>query len=50
LEKEGYYALGDGETIQAGDITRAWRIMGLTVVLFGVLVVVPILALEAFLL
>jgi adenosylcobinamide-phosphate synthase len=50
LEKEGYYALGDGETIHAGDITRAWSIMGLTVVLFGVIVVVPILALEAFLL
>jgi len=50
LEKEGYYALGDGETIHAEDITRAWRIMGLTVVLFGVIVVVPVLALEAFLL
>lgn len=48
LEKEGQYALGDGETIHAEDITRAWRIMGITVVLFGAIVVLPILALEAF--
>ena len=27
LEKEGYYALGDGEIIHAQDITRAWKIM-----------------------
>jgi adenosylcobinamide-phosphate synthase len=50
LEKEGYYALGDGKTIHAEDISSAWRIMGLTVVLFGLIVVVPVLALEAFLL
>ena len=47
LEKEGYYALGDGETISPEDITKAWRIMQLTTVLFGVVVVLPILALEA---
>ncbi len=47
LEKEGYYALGDGEIIHAQDITRAWRIMGITVTLFGVAVVLPILVLEA---
>jgi adenosylcobinamide-phosphate synthase len=48
LEKEGHYALGDGEKIEPKDITRAWHIMGLTVVLFGLIVVLPILALEAF--
>lgn len=47
LEKEGYYALGDGETISPEDITKSWRIMQLTTVLFGVVVVLPILALEA---
>jgi adenosylcobinamide-phosphate synthase len=49
LEKEGHYALGDGETILPDDITNAWRIMGATVVLFGLVVVLPILAAEAFL-
>jgi adenosylcobinamide-phosphate synthase len=47
LEKEGYYALGDGEKNAPTDITRAWRIMGVTAALFGVGVVLPILALEA---
>ena len=47
LEKEGHYSLGDGEAIAPEDITRAWRIMGLTAVLFGVVVVLPVLALEA---
>ncbi len=49
LEKRGYYALGDGEAISPEDITRAWRIMELTAVLFGVVVVLPVLALKAFL-
>jgi adenosylcobinamide-phosphate synthase len=47
LEKKGYYSLGDGETIAPQDITRALRIMGLTAVLFGIFVVIPILALES---
>jgi adenosylcobinamide-phosphate synthase len=47
LEKEGYYALGDGEIIHPRDITKAWRIMGATVVLFGIMVVLPILILES---
>lgn len=47
LEKEGYYALGDGEIIHPQDITKAWKIMGTTVVLFGISVVLPILILEA---
>jgi adenosylcobinamide-phosphate synthase len=47
LEKEGYYALGDGEAISPDAITKAWRIMQLTTVLFGVVVILPVLALEA---
>ncbi len=50
LEKEGYYALGDGEVISPYDITRAWKIMVLTALLFAVLIVFPILALTAFIL
>ena len=49
LEKQGYYALGDGETIYPEDITKAWRIMVLTAVLFGLVAVLWILALDAFL-
>jgi adenosylcobinamide-phosphate synthase len=48
LEKQGYYALGDGEDISPADIRQALRIMELTVVLFGVVVVFPVLALKAF--
>jgi adenosylcobinamide-phosphate synthase len=43
LEKEGYYALGDGEVIHPHDITRAWKIMVGTVILFGITIVLPIL-------
>jgi adenosylcobinamide-phosphate synthase len=49
LEKEGHYALGDAEAISPEDITKAWRIMGLTAVLFGVIVAFPVLAMKAFL-
>ena len=48
LEKKGQYALGDGEAIAPEDITRALKIMGVTAVLFGIIVVIPILAVEAF--
>ena len=48
LEKQGYYALGDGEDISPADIRKALRIMELTAVLFGVVVVFPVLALKAF--
>jgi adenosylcobinamide-phosphate synthase len=44
LEKEGHYALGDGQTIKPQDITKAWHIMELTAVLFGICVVTPVLA------
>ncbi len=47
LEKENNYALGDGTKISTGDITRAWRIMCVTAILFGVIVVFSILALIA---
>ena len=47
LEKEGYYALGDEKTSSPENITKAWRIMQLTTLLFGVVVVLPVLALEA---
>jgi adenosylcobinamide-phosphate synthase len=48
LEKEDYYALGDEEeTSSPENITRAWRIMQLTTLLFGVVIVLPVLALEA---
>jgi adenosylcobinamide-phosphate synthase len=48
LEKQGYYALGDGEDISPADIRQALRIMELTAVLFGAVVVFPVLALKAF--
>ncbi len=47
LEKEGYYALGDGEIIHPDDISKAWRIMLSTAILFGLVVVLPIVAIEA---
>jgi adenosylcobinamide-phosphate synthase len=49
LEKEGYYALGDGETSLPEDISKSWRIMWLTAIIFGVIMVLPILAAEALL-
>jgi adenosylcobinamide-phosphate synthase len=50
LEKEGHYALGDPTRFSADDITRAWRIMQVTTFLFGLVLVVPIITLEALLL
>jgi adenosylcobinamide-phosphate synthase len=47
LEKPGFYKLGDGEGLSPTHIMRAWRIMVLTAVLFGVLVVFPLLILKA---
>lgn len=48
LEKEGHYMLGDLGTHSAGDITRAWKMMQVTTILFGIVVVLPILGLLAF--
>jgi adenosylcobinamide-phosphate synthase len=47
LEKSGHYALGDKGDLTPEHITRALRIMELTTVLFGAIVIFPILALEA---
>jgi adenosylcobinamide-phosphate synthase len=47
LEKPGFYKIGDGEGLSPAHIMRALRIMALTAVLFGVLVVFPLLVLKA---
>jgi adenosylcobinamide-phosphate synthase len=47
LEKPGFYKLGDdGKMLESGHIKRALRIMNLTAILFSVVVVFLILALE----
>ena len=48
LEKPGYYKLGDGDGLSPVHIRRALRIMNLTVVLFSVVIVFPILFLKTF--
>jgi adenosylcobinamide-phosphate synthase len=48
LEKPGHYALGDGEDISPAQIMKALQIMELTSVLFGIVVIFPLLALKAF--
>ena len=50
LEKPGFYKLGDGDGLSPVHIRRALRIMKLTVVMFSVVIVVPILLFVAFLL
>ena len=50
LEKPGYYKLGDDHGLLLSHIGRALRVMGLTVVLFCVIVVLPILLLKGLLL
>ena len=47
LEKSGHYALGDKGDISPAHIRRALRIMTLTAVLFGAVVIFPVLALKA---
>jgi adenosylcobinamide-phosphate synthase len=47
LEKSGHYALGDKGDILPAHIRRALRIMELTAVLFGAMVIFPVLALKA---
>jgi adenosylcobinamide-phosphate synthase len=46
LEKQGYYTLGDDHGITPEHITRALRVMTLTAVLFGMVVILPVLALR----
>ncbi|MGA2682624.1 MAG: cobalamin biosynthesis protein [Candidatus Bathyarchaeia archaeon] len=48
LEKPGHYALGDDHGITPEHIHRALRVMTLTAVLFGAIVVMPILALRIY--
>jgi adenosylcobinamide-phosphate synthase len=48
LEKQGYYKLGDDHGISADDISKALRVMTITALLFGLVVVVPILALRVY--
>ena len=48
LEKQGHYALGDDHGISPEHILRALRVMALTAVLFGLLVVLPVLALRIY--
>jgi len=47
LEKSGHYVLGDKGDISPAHIAKALRIMELTAVLFGAMVVFPVLALKA---
>jgi len=49
LEKPGYYKLGDGDGLTPLHIRRALKIMKVTVVLFCLVVVFPILLLETYL-
>ena len=48
LEKQGHYALGDDHGISPEHISRALRVMALTAVLFGLVVVLPVLALRIY--
>jgi adenosylcobinamide-phosphate synthase len=48
LEKQGYYTLGDDHGISAEHIQKALRVMTMTAVLFGIVVVVPVLALRIY--
>jgi adenosylcobinamide-phosphate synthase len=48
LEKQGHYTLGDDHGISPEHITKALRVMTLTVVLFGLVVVLPVLALRIY--
>jgi adenosylcobinamide-phosphate synthase len=48
LEKQGYYTLGDDHDITPEHINRALRVMTLTAVLFGLVVVLPLLILRIY--
>jgi len=49
LEKQGYYTLGDDHGISHQHIPKALRIMTVTAALFGLVAVVPFLALRIYL-
>ncbi len=46
LEKPGYYKIGDNNDLSPIHITKALRIMLLTAILFGVSIILPLLALK----
>ena len=48
LEKQGCYTLGDDHGIAAEHISKALRVMTVTAVLFGLIVVVPVLFLRIY--
>jgi len=48
LEKQGHYKLGDDHGISHEDIGKALRVMTLTAALFGIVVVLPVLALRIY--
>ena len=48
LEKQGYYTLGDDHGISFEHIPKALRVMTVTAVLFGVVVVLPVLVLRIY--
>jgi adenosylcobinamide-phosphate synthase len=50
LEKQGHYTLGDDHGISADDIPKALRLMTAAAVLFGLVVVAPVLALQIYIL
>jgi adenosylcobinamide-phosphate synthase len=50
LEKQGCYKLGDDHGISHEDIGKALRVMTLTAALFGLVVVLPVLALRIYIL
>jgi len=49
LEKQGHYTLGDDHGISPEHIPRALRVMTLTAILFGLVVVLPVLGLRIYL-
>jgi adenosylcobinamide-phosphate synthase len=46
LEKPGFYKIGDNNDLSPIHITKALRIMTLTAILFGVSIILPLLALK----
>jgi adenosylcobinamide-phosphate synthase len=48
LEKQGYYTLGDDHGIAIEHIPKALRVMTVTAILFGLIVVVPVLVLRIY--
>jgi len=47
LEKPGFYKIGDNNDLSPAHITKALRIMVLTAILFGILIILPLVVLKA---